>query len=181
VLNRSAVGFNEDPAFQTFLSERRPRLILTSPPYPGVHVLYHRWQVEGGKETPAPFWIAGRNDGSGAAYYTMGDRKARQLCTYFDGLRDALRSVAALCARDTTVVQVMAFSEPSWQLPRYLSVADDAGFKEKFLCIPKGEGDGRLWRKVPNRRWHAQRQGSTHGCQEVVLFHRLSERRAATG
>ena len=36
-----------------------PRLVVTSPPYPGVHVLYHRWQIGGGKETPAPFWIAG--------------------------------------------------------------------------------------------------------------------------
>lgn len=31
------------------------RIVLTSPPYPGVHVLYHRWQVDGRKETPAPF------------------------------------------------------------------------------------------------------------------------------
>jgi hypothetical protein len=35
----------------------RPRLVFTSPPYPGVHVLYHRWQCFGRKETPAPYWI----------------------------------------------------------------------------------------------------------------------------
>ena len=34
------------------LNGKRARLIVTSPPYPGVHVLYHRWQVRGGRETP---------------------------------------------------------------------------------------------------------------------------------
>src|SRR5262249_52982637 len=29
-----------------------PRLVLTSPPYVGVHVLYHRWQVQGRRESP---------------------------------------------------------------------------------------------------------------------------------
>ena len=29
-------------------------LVVTSPPYPGVHVLYHRWQVDGRRETAAP-------------------------------------------------------------------------------------------------------------------------------
>ena len=36
-------------------SRSSPKLFITSPPYPGVHILYHRWQVHGGKETPAPF------------------------------------------------------------------------------------------------------------------------------
>jgi hypothetical protein len=34
-------------------------LVVTSPPYPGLHILYHRWQVNGRRETPAPYWIAG--------------------------------------------------------------------------------------------------------------------------
>lgn len=51
-----------------------PTLVITSPPYPGVHVLYHRWQVLGGKETPAPFWIANQLDGAGEAYYLMNGR-----------------------------------------------------------------------------------------------------------
>jgi hypothetical protein len=170
-LNRSTAGLEEEP----LLTEtREPRLVVTSPPYPGIHVLYHRWQVDGRKETPAPFWIANKPDGSGAAYYTMGDRKAQELRTYFDNLRASLRSVAALCSKDTTVVQVMAFSEPSWQLPRYLSVADDVGFREFFMPTLKNVGDGRLWRFVPNRKWHANQKGMTNGSQEVVLFHRLA-------
>jgi hypothetical protein len=40
----------------------RADLVVTSPPYPGIHVLYHRWQVDGRRETPAPYWIAACND-----------------------------------------------------------------------------------------------------------------------
>ena len=169
-LNRSTTGLETEPLLRRI---QKPKLVVTSPPYPGIHVLYHRWQVDGRKETPAPFWIANKLDGSGAAYYTMGDRKAQELRTYFDNLRASLSSVAALCSQETTIVQVMAFSEPSWQLPRYLSVADDAGLREFFLPNLKGSGDGRLWRFVPNRKWHADQKGKTNGSQEVVLFHRL--------
>ena len=47
------------------LRRRRPKLVVTSPPYPGVHVLYHRWQVLGRRETAAPYWITESNDGQG--------------------------------------------------------------------------------------------------------------------
>lgn len=167
-LNRSVEGLEADE----FLKRgAKPRLVITSPPYPGVHVLYHRWQVNGRKETPAPFWIANRLDGDGSAYYTMGDRHAFKLNTYFEKLLGALKSVAALCDERTTVVQVVAFSEPQWQLPRYLAVADEAGLVEQFL--PGLGDDRRLWRGVPNRKWHAEQGGATAGSQEVVLFHRL--------
>lgn len=170
-LNRSTTGLEEEPSLA---KTQKPKLVVTSPPYPGIHVLYHRWQVDGRKETPAPFWIANKLDGDGASYYTMGDRKAHELRTYFDNLREALRSVAALCSKETIIVQVMAFSEPSWQLPRYLSVADDVRLQEFFLPTLKNAGDGRLWRFVPNRKWHANQKGKTNGSQEVVLFHRLA-------
>lgn len=169
-LNRSTIGLEEVPLFRKI---KTPKLVITSPPYPGIHVLYHRWQVDGRKETPAPFWIANRLDGSGEAYYTMGNRKAQDLRSYFDNLRASLASVAALCSKETLIVQVMAFSQPSWQLPRYLSVADDVGMSEFFLPHLQGVRDGRLWRFVPNRKWHANQKGSTNGSQEVVLFHRL--------
>ena len=149
-----------------------PRLVLTSPPYPGVHVLYHRWQVDGRKETPAPFWIANRLDGSGSSYYTMGDRKPRALPGYFSRLQAALSRVAELCDERTTFVQVVAFSEPDWQLPRYLEANAAAGLREMRLPLLNGDRDGRLWRSVPNRKWHADQLGDTHGSQEVVLFHR---------
>jgi len=171
-LHRPTSGLEQEPLFR----DRRPRLVITSPPYPGVHVLYHRWQVQGGKETPAPFWIADRRDGAGSSYYTFGDRNTHALRTYFVTLRAALDSVAAVCDRDTSILQVVAFSKPEWQLPRYLSVADDAGLEEHFLAPAKrGEQPERLWRTVPNRKWHASQRGYTTGSEEVVLFHRLRQ------
>jgi hypothetical protein len=167
-LNRSTKGLEDDPAFK---AGQRPRLVVTSPPYPGVHVLYHRWQVDGRKETPAPFWIAKRLDGDGAAYYTMGAR-TKELNSYFTNLKASLRSVAAVCDHDSMGVQVVAFSQPEWQLPRYLSVADDVGLMECLLPNDTSAPDGRLWRTVPNRRWYADQRGTTNGSQEVVLFHR---------
>ncbi len=168
-LNRTSSGLETEKVFQ---GRRLPRLIVTSPPYPGVHVLYHRWQVDGRKETPAPFWIANCLDGDGAAYYTMGARNSPELNTYFNSLRASLKSVAAVSADDTMIMQVVAFSEPSWQLPRYLSIADEVGLSECFLPQLDGVADGRLWRTVPNRKWYADQRGDTNGSQEVVLFHR---------
>lgn len=170
-LNRSTSGLESDPLLRTI---SKPKLVLTSPPYPGIHVLYHRWQVDGRKETPAPFWIANKLDGSGASYYTMGDRHATELKSYFEQLRATLTSVAAMCTDETTIIQVVAFSQPSWQLPRYLSAADDAGLTEFFLPGKELAADKRLWRAVPNRKWHAGQKGATSGSQEVVLFHRLA-------
>jgi hypothetical protein len=43
-IEESAVGLERLDAVSGLPS---PRLILTSPPYPGVHVLYHRWQPRG--------------------------------------------------------------------------------------------------------------------------------------
>lgn len=168
-LNCATKGLESHAAF---VGRQRPRLVVTSPPYPGVHVLYHRWQVDGRKETPAPFWIANRLDGDGAAYYTMGSR-TKELNSYFANLKASLQSVAALCDRDTMIVQVVAFAQPDWQLSRYLSVADDVGLDECLLPTGTHTPDGRLWRTVPNRRWYADQRGTTNGSQEVVLFHRL--------
>lgn len=76
VIHRSAAGLEHDERLHDLGS---PRLVLTSPPYPGVHVLYHRWQVDGRKEAPLPFMIANKLDGAGSSYYTMGDRKYPEL------------------------------------------------------------------------------------------------------
>ena len=166
VINRSAAGLEHD---ERIVPWRAPKLVVTSPPYPGVHVLYHRWQVDGRKETPAPFWIAGKLDGSGGSYYTMGDRKHPELRTYFENIKATMSSVAALADKKTVVVQLVAFSEASWQLPRYLETLEEAGLQEAFLPSLNGE---RLWRSVPGRRWYSEQRGDTPGSQEAVLIHR---------
>jgi hypothetical protein len=173
VLRRGAAGIEDDIRLREM---RPPRLVLTSPPYPGVHVLYHRWQVDGRKEAPLPFMIANRVDGSGSSYYTMGDRKHRELTTYFDNLRATMSSVASLANKQTIIVQMVAFSEPSWQLPRYLETMEEAGLQEARLTKLRKERDGRLWRNVPSRRWYSDQRGKTPASQEVVLIHVKAER-----
>jgi hypothetical protein len=170
-LNRPTAGLDLDPGVAHAVP---PKLIITSPPYPGIHVLYHRWQVDGGKEAPAPFWIANKLDGAGSSHYTMGDRRFPELRTYFESLEASFQSIANVCGPETTVVQMVAFSDPTWQLPRYLEVMEDAGLTEAFLPALADDRDGRLWRSVPNRRWYADQRGETPGSQEVVLIHRLS-------
>jgi hypothetical protein len=169
VINRTAAGLEDD---ERLAHGPAPKLVITSPPYPGVHVLYHRWQVDGRKEAPLPFMIANKLDGAGSSYYTMGDRKYPELRTYFDNVRATMSSVAALADEHTIVVQMVAFADPSWQLPRYLETMEEAGLCEVFLPTLWGEADGRLWRSVPGRRWYSHQRGDTPGSQEVVLIHR---------
>ena len=169
-LHRSAVGIEQDPAVAAY---RPIKLVLTSPPYPGVHVLYHRWQVQGRRETPAPFWISSSLDGNGASYYTFGDRKAQQLESYFEKALEAFKSIAQIANRDTLVVQMIAFSEPEWQLEKYAEVMNQAGFREVRFRELANAPDGRVWRSVPNRKWYASQRGTTPSSNEVVLFHAL--------
>jgi len=172
ILRRSAAGIEDDAGLHGL---RAPRLVVTSPPYPGVHVLYHRWQVDGRKEAPLPFMIANKLDGSGSSYYTMGDRKNPGLASYFQKITATMSSVAALADTDTVVVQMLAFSEASWQLPQYLECMEEAGLAEVFLPNLKGQADGRLWRSVPGRRWYSEQRGTTPGSKEVVLLHRKAD------
>ena len=167
-LNRSAAGAHTEKLVR---QASPPKLIVTSPPYPGIHVLYHRWQVDGRKEAPAPFWIADKLDGAGSSHYTMGDRKNPGLRAYFEQLEASFLSVAAMAGSRTTIVQMIAFSNADWQLSKYLQVMERCGLVEdRPWKITKG--DGRLWRDVPNRKWHAQQQSRSPGAQEVVLVHR---------
>jgi hypothetical protein len=174
-LNVGAADLGRD-SFWT--SVPHPKLIVTSPPYPGVHVLYHRWQVQGRRETPAPFWIANSRDGAGASHYTLGDRHQRDLTKYFDVAEECYRSVAQLCSYGTLMVQMIAFSNPAEQLPRYLNMLERAGFKEENVAHSAVDGlirDGqeRVWRQVPNRKWYASQRGSISASREVVLLHRV--------
>ncbi|HEX3900269.1 MAG TPA: DNA methyltransferase [Mycobacteriales bacterium] len=154
-----------------------PRLVLTSPPYPGVYVNYHRWKVRGRLETPLPYFIAGQSDGHGIGHYTMAARSDRTQASYFARLEAAFRDVAALCDAQTWVVQMVGFNDVDNQLHRYLATMHRAGFSEVTFGHLATDADGRLWRDVPGRRWWARAGGRSeivqHTAREVVLIHRL--------
>jgi len=170
ILTRSAIGLESDQKIASFIP---PRLILTSPPYPGVHVLYHRWQVRGRKETPAPFWIADSLDGNGESYYLLGNRHQEDLKDYYDNLFSVFSSLSKISDQKTLVAQLISFSSPDWQLEKYLQVMENAGFREIKMKQLSNSDDGRIWRIVPNRKWYALHERSKSTSSEVVLFHAL--------
>ncbi len=162
--NCSAADLGEHPETD---AQATPRLVFTSPPYPGVHVLYHRWQYRSRKETTAPFWIADVPDGHGEMYYTGGSRTPTGMNRYFKMIEDSFRSIATLLDERSLVVQLVGFSETRTQLPRYLRAMSRAGFAEE-------RSGQRPRRVVPNRRWYARRVGANDASTEIVLVHRLA-------
>lgn len=167
LLNVNTAVLDEDPVFAE--QKQLASLVITSPPYPGVHVLYHRWQVDGRRETPAPYWIAGCNDGQGASFYNFADRRPYAANNYFRTSLLTLRAIRRTLRDGGYMVQMVAFNRPDEQLQRYLDNMQAAGFAE----ISVGS-DGRIWRQVPNRKWHASQQGPTNSANEVVLVHRAT-------
>jgi hypothetical protein len=159
--------------------EVTPKLVLTSPPYPGVYVNYHRWKLLGRVEIPAPYWIADRLDGNGLAHYTMSARAEPTLNAYFSRLKTAFSDLARIITPQTVVVQMVGFNTPATQLPRYLAALQEAGFAEILMEGLATEDDGRLWRAVPGRRWwtevQSRRSIAPHTAREVVLLHRLRD------
>ena len=167
-LHRSVIGLENERRLTKVLP---PRLVLTSPPYPGVHILYHRWQVAGRKETPLPFFIAGCLDGEGAAHYTFGDRKSHLKEKYFDQLEKTFSSICQVIDETTIVAQIVGFSSPESQLPRYLDTLQKVGLEEFRIGDYSKSSDGRPWRQVPNRKWYVRCGSVAAAASEVVLFH----------
>lgn len=141
-------------------------LVVTSPPYPGIHMLYHRWQVDGRKESDAPYWIAGCEDGCGAAHYNFADRRAHCENRYYERAVDAYRGIRATMNRGAIIAQLVSFSQPKRQLRKFLESMNAAGFTEL-----RGHSLRRVWRTVPSRKWHATMHGATPSSREVALFH----------
>jgi DNA modification methylase len=164
VLNMDASLLDQSPVFTN--SEQRASLVVTSPPYPGVHVLYHRWQVDGRRETAAPYWIAGCNDGAGESFYSFGDTRRCTDDRYFEKSLATLKAIRRVMREGGYIVQLIAFHRPEDHLQRYLKNMRMAGFAESRL------GNSRIWRQVPNRKWHATLMGRTNSSNEVVLVHR---------
>lgn len=146
------------------------KLILTSPPYPGVHVVYNRWQVLGRRETPAPFWVINSKDGNGLSYYTLGDRQQKHLKNYYNNLKKSFLTIRTLCSNDTIIIQLVGFSNPTWQLDKYLHSMEEAGFKELDVV---SNSKTRYSRKVPNRKWYTQYSESLSASdREFLLVHK---------
>jgi len=144
-------------------------LVLTSPPYPGIHVLYHRWQFRGRKEIDLPYAVAGLRNGAFESHYSLGPRGEVGHGTYFMRLRRVFASLNEALCPGTVVAQVVAFSSPRAQLPRYLDEMRAAGFVQ---MKPSAGKQAFVARHVPNRRWYIRTGSTTSQMREYVLLHR---------
>jgi hypothetical protein len=163
LINDSAENLqNHEP----FLYEKAT-CAVSSPPYPGIHMLYHRWQVDGRCESPAPYWLANCQDGQGAAFYNFADRREQAIDSYFETSLRTLKGIRKVLQDGAPFIQMIAFSDPVNHLPRYLENMRTAGFEE-LLPLTKR----RIQRHVPSRRWHATIKGELNGAREIVLIHR---------
>ena len=152
-----------------------PRLLLTSPPYLGVHVLYHRWQIQGRRETSAPYWIAGKSDGHTGVYYTFADRRATAVEKYMSKLKACFQSAIHLLDKRSHVVQLVAFSNAEIQMPAYLRALDEAGLQSCDV-FQEVAGSTQVERVVPNRRWYALTSKQSNSSKEFLLVHRPKSR-----
>lgn len=145
------------------------KLLLTSPPYPGVHVLYHRWQVRGRRETAAPYRVIGAQDGHFMPYYTMGGRSESGKRQYFQTLTETFAALRPLLAPDALVAVVVGFAQPEVQEVEFHSALHAAGYEAHDpLEVPRAS----LVRDVPNRRWYVR--GKKHSAaHEALLFYRV--------
>jgi hypothetical protein len=147
-------------------------LVVTSPPYLGVHVLYHRWQLQGRRELRAPFFISGCEDLGGASKYTIIARASTDHTKYFGEVADSFAAVRETLKPNGCVIQLVSFCEADQSLPRYLDAMDAAGLQ---LCESYVHTAGELaWRAVPSRRWYARVKAvqDSSAAQEVLLVHR---------
>jgi hypothetical protein len=160
--------------FANQLKKTPPKLAVFSPPYPGVHVLYPKWQVQGRRETSVPFWIAGVEGATTEATYTMGRRGLSNTDEFMGMFAEGMNALANVMADGGHVVQMVGFKDPSIQLKPFLQAMSEAGFKEQRYTTLATRDDKRLWREVPGQKWYnAVRSQPTHTSHEVVLIHRL--------
>jgi hypothetical protein len=151
----------------------RCSLILTSPPYPGVHVLYHRWQIRGRKEVALPFDLLGLRDGHCEAHYTLAPRTEPSNKGYFDRITRIFSAINCAVRSGTPIVQVVAFARPERQLEQYLEAMQGAG-------LDAGMGSKTASkvaeREVPNGRWYVRTDSMSSGRKEFVLVHHATGR-----
>jgi hypothetical protein len=166
LLHRSSIGIETENKIRELL--KKPRLVFTSPPYPGVHVLYNKWQIASRKETCLPYYISGMNDSQSEAYYTLGGRSKAGVVKYFDLITQSFLSISKVIHPKAIVAQLVGFSDANIQLPLYLKAMKEAGYKEIFPLSREGR---RLWRDVPNRKWYTNGRDDWDASKEVLLFH----------
>lgn len=150
---------------EKFFKKNSVSLIVTSPPYPRVNILYNRWQIHGRRDTTLPYWIID----SKPPKPTRLNYSKYKIEKYFSNITAGFKNIKKFCKKNCYVVQLISFRKKSLDFKPYLKALEDAGLKEiKY-------SSSRLWREIPKRRWQATKaQGDLESSKEVLLIHRYS-------
>ena len=151
------------------LKSKKVKLIITSPPYPGINISYSRWHIHGRRNTTLPYLVLGIPVPENRSIFNFQSPRNRTYNLYFDKLTKIFKSLKKICSKDTVVLQLVAFNHESGLFERYLKTLEDCGFKEMKL-----KKKGRVWREVPNRSWQAKFvKGNIPASNEVLLMHKI--------
>ncbi|QDK41240.1 hypothetical protein DOM21_07170 [Bacteriovorax stolpii] len=154
-------------------NNNRIKAVVTSPPYPGVHVLYNRWQFRGRREISLPYFIIGSKQNLAPSFFTLGNRSTQAgIDKYFASIKSVFSNIGNHLEKGTPVVQLVAFNDKKVQLERFLQSMSEAGYTEVRAYNVSTSSDGRIWREVPHRRWYNSLGNSSHSSSEVALIHR---------
>ena len=156
------------PALITAKSEIA--LILTSPPYPGTHILYHRWQVYARWETDLPYHLLGIDNRNYESHYTLGHRNEPGNANYFLKLGKIFSQLSSLISPSTVVAQVVAFSRPEKHIVQFREMMAVAGYKE---LRKYDEPNFIVKRSIPHRRWYAQIAPKQESSMEFLFLHKI--------
>ena len=151
------------------LKSKKVKLIITSPPYPGINISYARWHIHGRRNTTLPYLVLGFPIPENKSIFNFQSPRNRTYDLYFNKLETIFKSVRKICSKDTVVLQLVAFNHENGLFEKYLKTLEDCGFKEMKL-----KKKGRVWRKVPNRSWQARFvKGNIPASNEVLLMHKI--------
>lgn len=156
------------------IKRKRPKLIVTSPPYPGVNINYNRWQLKGTLDTDLPYYIINKKEDNQNAYFHFGSNSLSDGLTkkYMQNALEIYKSLNNVLADNGYLVQLVGFADILSQFNFFLNVLSLAGFQELKIKKLNGKGDGRIWRQVPSRKWHATQKGKLQSSNEVLLIHK---------
>ena len=151
------------------LKSKKVKLIITSPPYPGINISYSRWQIHGRRNTTLPYLVLGIPVPENKSIFNFQSPRNKTYNLYFDKLKTIFKSIKKICSKNTIILQLVAFNHENGLFEKYLKTMEECGFKEL-----KMKSNGYVWRKVPNRSWQARFvKGDIAASNEVLLLHKI--------
>ena len=151
------------------LKSKKAKLVVTSPPYPGINIPYARWQIHGRRNTTLPYLVLGFDIPENKSIFNFQNPRNTNLNIYFNTMKKIFSALRKISSKKSIVLQLVAFNREKGVFKKYLKTMNECGFKEVNLK-PKGH----VWRKVPSRSWQARYvKGDIPTANEVLLAHKI--------